>query len=301
MAEVLYREARIKLNQDWSITQLDTDADQLDAYQGKPLSALLPELFEGEADQRRQIARQQQTSISFRFQASQLGQMAHAIWLPKAPETEMVLRWSPAKATISWSQRLLFDGEVMERILNHTLDLAMVISPIFEVMYFNQAAYQRIKQSFDHELQLRDDFWRFVISGDEEGFLDRINRAFTGKTVHHESQIEALNGPPRWFHHTYFPVHDDKGELFGIALLYQDVDDLKQAQAEVQHQQRKLSHISFHQSHRIRRHVANLIGLISLIEEKTMSDEARRLLKLAGDETGRLDEVIHEITNDIYS
>lgn len=305
--DIPYREAWLQLDLQWNVQAIDTPYEELKQYQSRPLPRLLPELFRSDRKEQLLRACEQKERISFRIEASRLEQMAHAVFLPQDEQVDLILRWAPVQADLSWQQRMYFDGNVMELMLDHSRDAAFVISPIFEVMYYNARAAGDIKRHFNCDLSLRDDFWQFVLPGTETLFLERINRALQGEVVHWaERPLLFPSQETRWYSSTFFPVRNYRNELFGVGLLYYDMHELKSAQEEVQQHQQKLSHISFNQSHRIRRHVANLLALEEmLLEELTAKEDLapslRNLLTLVQGETERLDQVIHEVTAEIYS
>lgn len=265
---------------------------------------LFPELRDGQLRDRLETACREQRSEGLRFEAAALDDMqAHLALIPTESQImEAVLRWSPPQAKLTWQQRLLFDGDVMEWLLDHSSDMVVIVSPIFEVMYFNEPAETFLAQHFQQQIALGVDFWTYVSPSYERDFLDKVNQAFAGEVVKwQERKITLPDQKVRWVSSTFFPVRNDADRLFWVALLYHDIHEEKMVREEVTRQQEKLARISFHQSHRIRRHVANQLALIEMIQEEELSGVNRRMFEWLKAEIQRLDAVIHEVTNDIYS
>jgi len=265
---------------------------------------LFPETSNGDVRERLETACQNRQSESVRFRAEALsGIQVHLIVIPIAAESmEAIVRWAPPQAVLTWEQRLLFDGDVMEWLLDHSRDMVLIVSPIFEVMYFNQPAEAFIRRYFESQIQIGDDFWPYVPPSNQRTFLEKVNQAFAGEVVYWpERKVPLFNQEIRWMSSTFFPVRNQAGRMFGVALLYHDIHQEKLIREEIDKQNEKLAHISFNQYHRIRRHVANQLALIDMILGEAPEGDNLRLLNLLKHETQRLDEVIHQITDEIYS
>jgi PAS domain-containing protein len=301
----IFHEVRFDLDADWQILlREEKSSSPLDVGSFRSLIELFPEVNQADKRAKLEAALRTRNPVGFRFKAGVLeGLRVHLVLFPRDTGLiEAVLRWAPVQAVLSWEEQLLFNGDVMEWLLDHSRDMVVIVSPIFEVMYFNDAAEKFVQTYLQQQLKLQADYWPLVALSDEREFLDKVNRAFAGEVVNWpEREVLLPNQQTRWLSSTFFPVRNRAARLFGVALLYHDIHEEKIVREEVKRQSQKLAHISFYQSHRIRRHVANQLALIEIFEEELLGGEARRLFELFRAETQRLDAVIRDITNDIYS
>ncbi|MFL5753797.1 MAG: PAS domain-containing protein [Bacteroidia bacterium] len=85
----------------------------------------------------------------------------------------------------------------------------------------------------------------------------------------------------------------------GFAQLYAsfvDITERKKTEARLIEQNKRLSEVSFLQSHQVRRPIANILGLISLFNHEDMADPINaELLTKIGDVTKSFDAIIREI------
>jgi signal transduction histidine kinase len=109
-----------------------------------------------------------------------------------------------------------------------------------------------------------------------------------------QCRVTQKNGAKRW---VTWEVAYGNGQyhFFGIQLF----DVVSITAHEYEEQQRLLEKIVWIQSHKVRKPLANIIGLIELID-KSMSSENnddKDILKMLKDSSKELDEVIREITD----
>ncbi|MFN3316944.1 MAG: histidine kinase dimerization/phospho-acceptor domain-containing protein, partial [Raineya sp.] len=68
----------------------------------------------------------------------------------------------------------------------------------------------------------------------------------------------------------------------------------------VENQNKVLEDIAFIQSHEVRRPVANILGLISLLDKNNLSEEQAQIIEYLEKSTQDLDEIIHKILHKTY-
>ena len=89
----------------------------------------------------------------------------------------------------------------------------------------------------------------------------------------------------RW---EYKAMFDEHGAPSGVFCLGHDITELMQVSGE-------LDQIKFSQSHLIRRHVANLMGLGKLIQEATDVEDIKDAARMIAASATNLDEVVREL------
>lgn len=295
-----FNEVELMVDREHRVLQAKGKKTPFKAWQGELLADLLPELYEEGQAQPFPRPEGENTSHGYRFRASKLSQTVHVVAMPREGGWKLLLRSAPQHTQVSWEKRLSFNGKVMKLLLDHTRDICFIVSPLFEVMHFNQRARETLRQQYQRDIQLGDDFWDFILPGREEDFLNYFNRALEDEvTQQREHRLHFPSEDSNWYESTFFPVRNQENQIFGVALLYHDIDALKQTQAEVEIHREKLAKVSYEQSHRIRRHVANLLGLSDMVPQADLPPEAQQWIQMMLLETQRLDGVIQEIVQQL--
>jgi PAS domain S-box-containing protein len=91
------------------------------------------------------------------------------------------------------------------------------------------------------------------------------------------------------------PVYNSKNIVDSFVLVATDITEIKNNELKIMSQNEKLRKIAWQQSHEVRKPVANILGLITLIEidkEKMYDETYLQYLRYATEE---LDEIIHSI------
>ena len=65
-------------------------------------------------------------------------------------------------------------------------------------------------------------------------------------------------------------------------------------------QNRQLREIAYIQSHKVRKPVANILGLMQLMDKSKMSEENQKYFDFLLQATQDLDKIIHEIVDKVY-
>ncbi len=124
----------------------------------------------------------------------------------------------------------------------------------------------------------------------------------SGNTWKGEIKNKAKDGSYYWVYTINNPIIDVKGNIILYLSIRFLITDLKEAEEKIMKQNAALREIAFFQSHILRRPVANVIGLLDLIEEEREQNSMENinlyldLLKQAISET---DEVIHQIVEKV--
>ncbi len=106
------------------------------------------------------------------------------------------------------------------------------------------------------------------------------------KNFHFEEFYAPLNA---WFSMSVFPNSE------GLAVYFQDITSKKLAEDVLKMQNRKLKEIAWLQSHKVRGPVANILGLINIIDKANMANPINlQALNLLEKAAFKLDEIIHE-------
>lgn len=94
---------------------------------------------------------------------------------------------------------------------------------------------------------------------------------------------------------TLMNFKDGKKELRRVG----DITELKKREEHILTQNELLKEITWHQSHGLRRHVANILALCDLLNNHTadFEEDRERFIDFIFQESKSMDEVIHKIVN----
>ena len=91
----------------------------------------------------------------------------------------------------------------------------------------------------------------------------------------------------------YKAMFDEAGELEGIFCIGHDVTELSK-KADL------LKEIAFHQSHNVRRPLANILGIVSIVSKMEIEESIRNLIDMLIENSNELDEVIKSTVSKTY-
>lgn len=103
-----------------------------------------------------------------------------------------------------------------------------------------------------------------------------------------------------WWETTLEPVFlNDQDEIIGFSSIIKDITELKKREEHILTQNELLKEITWHQSHGLRRHVANILALCDLLNNHTadFEEDRERFIDFIFQESKSMDEVIHKIVN----
>jgi PAS domain S-box-containing protein len=181
-----------------------------------------------------------------------------------------------------------------------TPDVNILISKDFKVLSFNKVASKSLKAVFGRDISVGDSFTHYFFPHTEDLFYDDFQAVLDGQRVKRISHLQVGSDLFIWYSFKYHPVYDEDKQLIGVAFSAMNIDEHKKSEEHILEQNRNLQAIAWLQSHSLRRPVASILGLISLIDdnvEKALMLEVAQHLKTTGEE---LDVIIHEIVEKTY-
>ena len=141
----------------------------------------------------------------------------------------------------------------------------------------------------------------FFVTGDTDAELlntilkkKRVLEAFSA-----EVNCQKKCGSKFWVHGEYTPLFDDKNKFTGYIAVYNDITSLKYKESETGRQNDKLKEVAWLSSHEVRRPLANIIGLINLMNETPYMDEKVKILSSINKSAEELDHMVHVINSTI--
>jgi PAS domain S-box-containing protein len=185
-------------------------------------------------------------------------------------------------------EKLFNDGQNLRAIINNTRDLIWSVDHKFNIITGNKAFWERVQQLTGKTEQniTNADFEKERM----KSFMSNYQRALNGEAFITTRQVES---PSQSFEELSFnPIRDQKGKVIGINCSLRDITERHRHLEQIKSQNEKLKEIAWIQSHKVRDPVANLLGLVQLLEP----DKNEEVIEKIRQASVRLDEAIHEIS-----
>ncbi|MCU0448164.1 MAG: PAS domain S-box protein [Microscillaceae bacterium] len=187
----------------------------------------------------------------------------------------------------------------LQAIIDSTSDANFLVGNDYKIISFNKTAESLSKIFYHKTVQLDDNFWDYVMPEAEDYFREIFAAALQGEIMIRETQIRFPNEANLWLNLEFHPVRDENQKITAVSVNATDISQRKAAELHVANQNRELRQIAWLQSHEMRRLVANVIGLISLLEKEILSPDNQEIIFFLEKEIKSLDAVIHKIVKSI--
>jgi len=161
-------------------------------------------------------------------------------------------------------------------------------------LFANEIACRYVNRSTDEVVgkNMQDFFNRETV----ETYVAKIRQVLhTRQKVDFESRVVVPDGKTVWLRNTFLPIYDSVSRAYAVMLCLVDITDLRVYSETLEIQNRELKQIAYLQSHIVRAPLANIEGLITVLDETAFSPENRLYIGLIKEAAGQLDAVIREI------
>ena len=200
------------------------------------------------------------------------------------------------------------DGQRKLEFLSNTIpNMIFAASPDGEVTFINQ----RYKDYFNYTDAIEVRNTREVFMADRESMRSCWMKCLnSGRKLEREVRLHAAGKDPEWFLVRAEPFYNEEGNIeswFGSLtsihkqkLLQQAnysslTNSLTIAHKTIDNNKRMFIKIAMDQSHMIRKPLANILGLLSLLNGKCITDEFRDMVNLLNVSAEELDRLIKEV------
>lgn len=127
---------------------------------------------------------------------------------------------------------------------------------------------------------------------------DMLSKLQSQQSWHGEIELQRKDGTTFLAHSTKSPVLDDAGNITAIIGICEDITERKTVHKKLVKQNNQFRQIARLQSHAVRRPLANMLGLIDLIQhyaDKKQFEEVLYLIDLLKQSSEDLDDIIRRI------
>ncbi|MCS6821719.1 MAG: PAS domain S-box protein [Microscillaceae bacterium] len=179
---------------------------------------------------------------------------------------------------------------ILRAIYHSTSEGIVFIDKNLKIQYCNQVIRELTKKNFGREAQPGDNPLDFIVPSLKKEFETYYQTVLQGKSI----RTEKFDGK-EWWLFSLFPVYDREHNFVGITHNVKNITERKQNELKIIAQNEILKQVAWKQSHEVRRPVANILGLINLINEERHSEYFDTYLNLLEKVATELDQIIRHI------
>ena len=191
---------------------------------------------------------------------------------------------------------------IIKAIFDSTRSAIFFLDPNCNVIFLNKKAKDGYKLIYGKELGIGDCVLNYRVENDEG-----INKLFK------ESFADALQGNPvvneqkltypttnSWVRMEYDPVYDQK-KVIGVVIRGANINERKNYELQIDKQKEKFAKIAWMQSHETRQPVATILGLINIIDRRSLTKDNGEIITMLEKTVEHLDKVVRHVVTQANS
>lgn len=193
----------------------------------------------------------------------------------------------------------------LEALINNTHDQIWSVDTEMRYVYLNEAYVKQI--SHITGIEPKEGNYTYINSGHSQSVIDTwkqyYRRALSGEqyTVTSES-IDLLTRQPLFFEVSFNPIYTPNGEIIGVGCFARNITLWLKTEQELIDQNLRLRNIASLSSHEIRRPVASMMGLISIMDrDNFFNPENQEIIEHLLTVSAEIDDVIRLIVDNTFT
>ena len=183
----------------------------------------------------------------------------------------------------------------LKAMFNSSKETHILVDKQLNVVAFNKAASEFVRDAHRKKITKGRSIMEYADPEVIPGLTQYFNLAFGGKTIEFEWLMRPDTDRARWKELQLLPIRNSAKKIIGVALNSTDITDRKLKEEQIRIQNAALTRIAIIQSHELRRPVASLLGIISLIKMEESKFDYFDMIEVTINE---LDEKIRGIIKD---
>jgi PAS domain S-box-containing protein len=186
----------------------------------------------------------------------------------------------------------------LQAIYESTKSIRFILVEDYTVIFFNKKAREEFFSVFGIELIVGMNMSNYLTSENVLGNLaTRVQKSLKGEYIVSEDLIKAGESK-EWYNIEFHPlILDNKATAVSISI--RNINDKKKKDIKLQEQNTLLRDIVFSLSHDVRAPLANILGLVSLLDRSELSGENKEVAEFLELATMKLDKIITKVVRDI--
>ncbi|MBE7176311.1 MAG: PAS domain-containing protein [Mucilaginibacter polytrichastri] len=184
---------------------------------------------------------------------------------------------------------LYAESQNLKAIMSNTSDLIWSVDRNFDVICANPAFMERMRQVLNKRVKK-------VRMKDLSKPLQRIWKQYYMRAMENEAFREIKHSATRdglvYEEISFNPIYGRGDNITGVSCISRDITSQVRYQEEIEAQNKALKDIAWLQSHQIRNHVANLLGLTSLLDEASPDPQIVEMIRRSAES---MDNVLKKV------
>lgn len=160
----------------------------------------------------------------------------------------------------------------------------------FKVLSYNKKAEEATLKFIKMKLHEGFDFRNIVEPNRLELFESRFLEVLKGKTITYDFENKLEINTPLWYRHTMKPFKDINDNIIGVIFSSINIEEAKR-------KEERLKEIAWHQSHKVRKPLSNILGLVNLLKDNKAALNDEEIIDMLDESAKELDVAIKDIIN----
>lgn len=214
--------------------------------------------------------------------------------------TEYIVGTSKNITELKRNRDQLAESEnTLQSIINSSDNVLIYLGLDLRVIYANKRAQEHAMRLFGEPFRIGEYVYTLYPPEAKKEVEEDISILKEKKRVLMvEKEVAYPDGERFWFLRRYYAVYDADEQMTGVVIASVNITDQKLHQEEIKKHTSRMREIATIQSHEIRRPLANVIGLVDLIDMRAKSlEENEQILNYLKVSARELDKLITRIVD----
>ena len=284
------------INTNWEITKVNKECERITQHtrselMGKRLWDLFPHAKEMNCYNEYLRAMRDQVSVQFEEYDPE-----YATWVSvniHPVEEGLAVYLTDITAQKKMQEDIFVSEQNLLAIINNTDDIIWSMNKKGEIITANQSFRKRLSaitgKPYSSDLTMSLD------TAVLETWKQYFGRAFSGECF--KITMDQVRDGEQFFEEISFnPIRSKEGEVIGISCFSRDITDVQLHLQKIEEQNHRLKQIAWTQSHEVRKPLANILGLIELLQFHPSTQDRKQLISHIETAAVELDTIVNKIS-----
>jgi PAS domain S-box-containing protein len=284
------------INANWEITKVNRECERITRHtrsqlMGRRLWDLFPHVKELKCYNEYLRAMEDQVSVHFEEYDPE-----YETWVSvniHPVEEGLAVYLTDITAQKKMQEDIFVSEQNLLAIINNTDDIIWSINKKGEIITANQSFRKRLSaitgKPYSSDLTMSLD------AAVLETWKQFFERAFSGES--YKVTMDQVRDGEQFFEEINFnPIRSKSGEVIGISCFSRDITDIQLHLQKIEEQNLRLKQIAWTQSHEVRKPLANILGLIELLQFHPSTQDRRQLISHIETAAVELDTIVNKIS-----
>lgn len=290
--------------EDYKINTDDHTDGNID-YKGKKLFEVFPEdpgFSESALPLIRKAISERKTEV-FRFISPQpLKLEFNEVRYAYLDDNRILVLHKNMEPLVTISGQLFKNQVLLKALIENNDDTIFALDSDYRYILFNEAHKRNMKVKYGHDIEMGKSILQYIKVNEDLGIGKQVfGMVFKGETHTFESDFGDQGLFRGHMLMQVFPLRNDIGKIFGIAVFAKDRTLQKQVQSQKDHYMSTMERMVSDLSHKLRKPVATILGLVQLIDEEKNITDLHKIMEYLRESTAEMDDCIKQMTSFIES